>query len=100
MTENNEQKLTEEQEKKLTDRINELYHKKEAQGLTKEEEEERQKLHKEFIRNFRAGFKQDVEDLVIVDKNGKEVTSEKAKKAQRKKGLRKDWFIAFNLLIF
>ena len=50
MTENNEQRLTEEQEKKLTDRINELYHKKEAQGLTKEEEEERQKLHKEFIR--------------------------------------------------
>ncbi|WP_279080537.1 DUF896 domain-containing protein [Lactobacillus apis] len=90
MTENNEQRLTEEQEKKLTDRINELYHKKETQGLTKEEEEERQKLHKEFIRNFRAGFKQDVEDLVIVDKNGKEVTSEKAKKAQRKKGLRKD----------
>ncbi|MCI1973263.1 MAG: DUF896 domain-containing protein, partial [Lactobacillus sp.] len=43
-----------------------------------------------FIANFRAGFKQQVENLVIVDKNGRELTSEKAKRAQRRKGLRKD----------
>ena len=58
--------------------------------MTAAEEDERKKLHQEFIKNFRAGFKQDVENLVIIDKNGKEITSEKAKKAQRQKGLRKD----------
>ncbi|MCT7681738.1 MAG: DUF896 domain-containing protein, partial [Lactobacillus crispatus] len=39
---------------------------------------------------FRAGFKQQIENLVLIDKNGKEITSEKAKRAQRRKGLRKD----------
>ncbi|MBI0032556.1 DUF896 domain-containing protein [Lactobacillus sp. M0396] len=82
--------MNEDLEKKLINRINELYHKKESVGLTEGEEIERKKLHQEFIKNFRAGFKQDVENLVIIDKNGKEITSEKAKKAQRKKGLRKD----------
>lgn len=82
--------MTEDNEKKMINRINELYHKKEKEGLSDEEEKEREKLHQKFIKNFRAGFKQDVENLVIIDKNGKEITSEKAKKAQRKKGLRKD----------
>ena len=76
--------------KKVTDRINELYHKKEKEGLTPEEEAERKELHKKFLANFRAAFKQDVENMVILDKNGKEVTSERAKRAQRRKGLRKD----------
>lgn len=78
------------EEKKVIARINQLYHKKEKEGLTAVEEAERKELHQKFIKNFRAGFKQQIEDLVIVDKNGKEVTSEKAKKAQRKKGLRQD----------
>ena len=82
--------MNEDLEKKLINRINELYHKKESVGLTEDEEIERKELHQKFIKNFRAGFKQDVENLVIIDKNGKEITSEKAKKAQRKKGLRKD----------
>jgi uncharacterized protein YnzC (UPF0291/DUF896 family) len=79
-----------EEEKRVIKRINDLYHKKEQTGLSPEEEAERKELHQKFIKNFRAGFKQQIEDLVIVDKNGKEVTSEKAKKAQRRKGLRKD----------
>lgn len=76
--------------KKVTDRINELYHKKENEGLTPEEETERKELHKKFLANFRAGFKQQLEDTVIIDKDGNELTSERAKRAQRKKGLRKD----------
>lgn len=76
--------------KDVTNRINELYHKKEKEGLTKEEEAERKELHKKFLANFRAGFKQQLEDTVILDKDGKEVTSERAKEAQRRKGLRKD----------
>lgn len=82
--------MSEDPEKKLINRINELYHKKKSVGLTEAEEKERKELHQEFIKNFRAGFKQEVENLVIIDKNGKEITSEKAKRAQRKKGLRKD----------
>lgn len=82
--------MSEDPEKKLINRINELYHKKKSVGLTEAEEKERKELHQEFIKNFRAGFKRDVENLVIIDKNGKEITSEKAKRAQRKKGLRKD----------
>lgn len=82
--------MDQEEEKKVTARINELYHKKQEKGLTPEEEAERKELHKKFLANFRAGFKQQLEDTVIIDKNGKEVTSERAKRAQRKKGLRKD----------
>lgn len=78
------------EEKQMIDRINFLYHKKEKEGLSKEEEAEREELHKKFIKNFREGFKQELEDTVIIDKNGKEITSEKAKEAQRRKGLRKD----------
>ena len=37
------------EEKKVTDRINELYHKKENEGLTPEEEEERKELHKQHL---------------------------------------------------
>lgn len=82
--------MDKEEIKKVTDRINELYHKKQNVGLTAEEEAERKELHKKFLANFRAGFKQQLEDTVIIDKNGKEVTSERAKRAQRRKGLRKD----------
>lgn len=78
------------QEAQLLKRINDLYHKKEQTGLTSAEEAERKELHQVFIKNFRAGFKQTVEDLVIVNKDGKEITSEKVKKLQRQRGLRKD----------
>ncbi|MBS5832261.1 MAG: DUF896 domain-containing protein [Lactobacillus jensenii] len=78
------------EEERVRNRINELYHKKQTEGLTPEEQAEREELHKKFIANFRAGFKQQIENLVLIDKNGKEITSEKAKRAQRHKGLRKD----------
>lgn len=78
------------QEQEMLNRINSLYHKKETSGLSAKEQAERKKLHAEFIKNFRDSFRQQIEDLVIVDEHGKEVTSEKAKQAQRRKGLRKD----------
>lgn len=82
--------MKKEEKEKLTKRINELAAKKKAGELTPAEEEERQRLHQEFIADFRAGFKQTVEDMQIFDKEGNEITSEKAKDAQRKKGLRED----------
>lgn len=69
-------------------RINELYKKKQESGLTEAEEAERKELHKKFIANFRAGFKQQLDSLVIVDKKGKDVTPEKAKQIQKEKGFR------------
>ncbi|EGD27994.1 hypothetical protein HMPREF5505_0343 [Lactobacillus delbrueckii subsp. lactis DSM 20072] len=69
-------------------RINELYKKKQESGLTEAEEAERKELHKQFIANFRAGFKQQLDSLVIVDDQGKDVTPEKAKQIQKKKLLR------------
>lgn len=69
-------------------RINELYKKKQESGLTEAEEAERKELHKKFIANFRAGFKQQLDSLVIVDKKGKDVTPEKAKQIQKERGLR------------
>ncbi|MCT3465681.1 DUF896 domain-containing protein [Lactobacillus delbrueckii subsp. bulgaricus] len=69
-------------------RINELYKKKQESGLTEAEEAERKELHKQFIANFRAGFKQQLDSLVIVDDRGKDVTPDKAKQIQKKKVLR------------
>ncbi|MFC2694841.1 MAG: DUF896 domain-containing protein [Lactobacillus sp.] len=82
--------MNQQEEAAMLKRINELYHLKEKRPLTPAESAERKELHQKFIKNFRAGFKQQLEDLVIIDKNGRELTSEKARKAQRRKGLRKD----------
>lgn len=72
----------------IRQRINELYKKKQESGLTEAEEAERKELHKKFIANFRAGFKQQLDSLVIVDNKGKDVTPEKAKQIQKEKGFR------------
>lgn len=77
------------EEEKLIKRINELTKISRERELTPDELEERKKLRSAFLENFRAGFRQQLEDTVVIDKDGK-VTSEKAKEAQRRKGLRKD----------
>lgn len=78
------------EEEKLIKRINELTKISRERELTPDEVEERKKLRSAFLENFRSGFRQQLEDTVVIDENGKEVTSEKAKEAQRRKGLRKD----------
>lgn len=78
------------EEKQLVARINELAHKAKAEGLTEAETVERKKLRAQFLANFRAAFKSNVEMLQVFDKSGKEVTPEKVKQIQRKKGLRDD----------
>ncbi|GAB5054366.1 MULTISPECIES: DUF896 domain-containing protein [Pediococcus] len=75
---------------KLIKRINELAHKAKAEGLTDLEIIERKELRQKYLKRFRAGFKSQVEMMRIFDKSGKEVTPEKVKKVQRKKGLRDD----------
>jgi len=81
---------TDEERKLLTARINQLAKKAKEDGLTNEENEERQKLRKEFLANFRESFRSQVEMMQVFDKSGKEVTPEKVKGIQRDKGLRDD----------
>ncbi|CUS26389.1 hypothetical protein FC70_GL001499 [Paucilactobacillus oligofermentans DSM 15707 = LMG 22743] len=81
---------TDEERKLLTARINQLAKKAKEDGLTNEENEERQKLRKEFLTNFRESFRSQVEMMQVFDKSGKEVTPEKVKGIQRDKGLRDD----------
>lgn len=71
-------------------RINELAHKAKAEGLTELEEAERQELRQKYLKEFRAGFRRQVEMLQVYDKDGKEVTPEKVRQVQRDRGLRDD----------
>ena len=54
-------------EKFKLDRINELAHKSEAEGLTLEEKEEQALLRAEFLAEIRADVKASLETIEIVD---------------------------------
>lgn len=82
-------KIMNEQEK-LLKKINELAHKAKDGTITKEEEDQQAELRKEYLKNFRASFKSQIEMMKIYNKEGKEVTPEKVREIQRKKGLRDD----------
>ncbi|MEK1422415.1 DUF896 domain-containing protein [Limosilactobacillus fermentum] len=75
---------------RLLKRINELAHKNKTEGLTTAEKAERKRLRDQYLKNFRASFRSNIEMMQIFDKNGKELTPEKVKEIQRKKGLRDD----------
>ncbi|MSD84336.1 DUF896 domain-containing protein [Lactobacillus curvatus] len=77
-------------DQKRLDRINELAHKAKNEGLTDAETAERQTLREAYLKDFRESFRSQVEMLQVYDKEGKEVTPEKVKDIQRKKGLRDD----------
>ena len=74
----------------LLKRINGLAHKNKEQGLPEAETKERAKLRKEYLKNFREAMRSNIEMMRIFDDNGKEVTPEKVREIQRKKGLRDD----------
>lgn len=74
----------------LLKKINELAHKAKNGTITKEEEDQQSQLRKEYLKNFRAAFQSQIEMLQVYDKDGKEVTPEKVREIQRKKGLRDD----------
>ena len=64
----------------LIKRINELAAKNKAEGLSAEEIEERDRLRKEYLRIFREGFKQRLENMYYTDENGNEVNVKDRKK--------------------
>lgn len=74
----------------LINRINELAKKKKSEGLTEDEILEQKNLRETYLAMFRENFRSHVEMLQVFDKNGKEVTPEKVKEIQRKRGLRDD----------
>ena len=83
-------KINDEVFKEIIPRINELAKKAKEEGLTELEKVEQGKLRKRYIQHFRENFKSQIEMMKLYEKNGKEVTPEKVKKIQRKKGLRDD----------
>lgn len=51
-------------------RINELYHKSQAEGLTEEEKEEQVKLRKEYVASVRNNLRSQLDNLVIEKPDG------------------------------
>lgn len=78
------------EQEKLLKRINELAHKNKKEGLNEAETRERERLRREYIKNFREMMRSNIEMMRIYDKEGNEVTPEKVREVQRKKGLRDD----------
>ena len=54
-------------EKAKLDRINELAHKKKAEGLTETEKTEQHQLRQEFLAEIRADVRASLESIEIVD---------------------------------
>lgn len=51
-------------------RINELYHKSQAEGLTAAEKEEQQKLRMAYVANVRANLRGQLNNISIIEKDG------------------------------
>ena len=51
-------------------RINELYHKSKAEGLTEAEKEEQQTLRKEYVANVRANLRGQLNSITIQKEDG------------------------------
>ena len=65
----------------LVKKINHLAYKAKTIGLTPDEEVERAKLRKEYLKLFKEGFKKNYLDkLYTIDENGNKVKIEKIKK--------------------
>ena len=56
--------------KEKLDRINFLAKKSKSEGLTPQEAHEQAALRKEYLEEFRRGFRAQLENIVIVDEEG------------------------------
>lgn len=70
-------------------RINELYHKSQAEGLTEAEKEEQARLRREYVENVRANLKGQLDNIVIERPDGSTVNlrEQRSKKAIRQAAL-------------
>ena len=60
-------------------RINELYHKSKAEGLTVEEKAEQKKLRDNYVDAIRGNIRSQLENIKVVDENGNEVQLKRRK---------------------
>ena len=51
-------------------RINELYHKSQAEGLTEDELEEQKRLRKEYVDSIKMSLKSQLDNIEIVEEDG------------------------------
>ena len=65
-------------------RINELYHKSKAEGLTDAEKKEQQLLRQEYIASVRENLRRQLNNISIQEKDGS--VTDLGKKYGRKKG--------------
>ncbi len=66
------------EESRIT-RINELYHKSQAEGLTPEEKEEQARLRKEYIAAIRGNLRGTLENISLVNPDGSVTELKKSK---------------------
>lgn len=67
-------------EKEKLDRINELSRKRKSEeGLTEEEAQERQELHREYIDAVKSSLRSHLDNITVVDEEGKPVAGAYAK---------------------
>ncbi len=66
-------------EQSKLERINELYKKAKAEGLTPAEEKEQKVLREEYIKGFRASLRSQLDNVYVLDKDGNEVKLPKKK---------------------
>lgn len=64
-------------DQKLINRINELAAISKQRALTIEEENERKLLRNEYLKQFKAGLKQQLDGVKVVDAKGNDVTPKK-----------------------
>ena len=57
-------------DQKKINRLNELYKKSKAEGLTEEEKKEQALLRQEFIANVKGNLRAQLNNIDIVDENG------------------------------
>lgn len=57
-------------DQKCIDRINELYHKSQAEGLTPEEKQEQARLRREYIETIRRNMRANLNSISIQEEDG------------------------------
>lgn len=70
--------------KEKIERINELAKRQKSSGLTAEEKEEQQALRQEYLSKFRSSFKNQLENVKVVDEEGTDVTPSKLERVKRR----------------
>ena len=60
-------------------RINELYHKSKAEGLTDEEKAEQKKLREDYVAAIQGNIRSQLENVKVVDENGNEIPLKRRK---------------------